>query len=144
MKRKNTNIRLREVLKSAHPLHNERLWLAGRLLWFHQNDIGKVCTIIQLANDWEDYDPKVTRRQVESVLRAKKSGCFSSSCIQHKELTSQEVDRLGREFDWDKAQKEAFARTERMRQCMEKDCYFESSCSRRPCWERRLYAMCSR
>ena len=138
MERKNINIRLREVLKSVHPAHNDRLWLAGRLLWYHQNDVSRVCSIIQLANDWEDYDPKVTRRQVESVLRAKRSGCFSSPCTQNKELTSQEVSKLVREFDWDRAQRRAFNRTERIRKCLEKDCYFEPSCSRKLCWERRL------
>jgi hypothetical protein len=133
-----TRIERHRILRSNHPTHNERLWLAGNLLWCNQNDVDKVCDIIDQTSCWNDYSPRITRTQVKSVARTKRSGLREdqlvlSSFLEGKDLTSQEVDKLAKEFDWDKAQEEAFAKTERMRRCTEKDCYLKPNCYERPC-----------
>jgi len=134
------NIQMRQILTSHHPTHNERVWLAGHLLWAHNDNADKVCKVIHTTNLWDDYDRKTTKAQVSSVLRAKKSPrrnsvsiSTPSSCPEGRDLTSEEVDKLEKEFDWDKAQKEAFRQTEKMRQCLEKVCYLEPDCYERPC-----------
>jgi len=134
----NPFIRTYEIVKDNHPTHNDRLWLAGRLLWYHRDDVDRVCDVIAQVNCWDDYDPITTRSQVESVRRSKRSGTrdffvFSSSRPQGRDLTSVEVNRLAANFDWDAAQQKAFARTSRLNKCMKKDCYTEPDCYLKPC-----------
>ena len=143
MKTDNIYIKLHSALRNVHPSHADRLWLAGYLLWYHNNDVKKVCSVIHKVNNWEDYNRSVTRKQVESVMKTKRSGTRLNDCFplhiaqgQPLELTSKEVDKLAEEFDWSAAQKKAFDVTERMRQCLTKDCYLEPDCIRRPCWVR--------
>jgi len=130
-KQDNVYIKIYETMKGVHPMHNDRLWLAGRLLWYHQDDVSKVCAIIAKVNNWEDYDPVITERQVESVRRSKRSG--SRSTLSFSSPYLQDVDQLATAFDWDTAQRRAFAKTERMNRCVKKDCYIKPDCYLRPC-----------
>ena len=135
MERKQDNIfiKVRQVLVSKHPPHNDRVWLAGYLLHRCYDDIDKVCKTIHLTNKWEDYNPETTEVQVKSVLRSKQSPKRQGILLISSPYLSGEVDKLAKEFDWDRAQKEVFKRTERMRLCLEKNCYLEPDCYERPC-----------
>ncbi len=56
------------ILHSEEPDHYSRLWMVG-FLHFAGYDEAEILDIIDKANPWSDYDPRMTQRQVSSVFR---------------------------------------------------------------------------
>jgi hypothetical protein len=64
--------RVRDVLNSPDPAHNERVWLVGFLGYcgFSEREI---IEIIRKLNKWRDYNGSITEYQVRSVLKSSKA-----------------------------------------------------------------------
>jgi len=57
------------ILESPNPSHYQRLWMTGFLKYACGYTNQQVFDIINRFNRWSDYDPNVTRYQVESVKK---------------------------------------------------------------------------
>jgi len=61
---------VRDALEDRDAAHNQRQFAAGFLLYEVGLSVAEVVQLIGRHNQWSDYDPKITKQQVESVERS--------------------------------------------------------------------------
>jgi len=61
---------VRAALEDRDAAHNQRQFVAGFLLHVVGLSVPEVVQLIDRHNQWADYDPKITKQQVESVSRS--------------------------------------------------------------------------
>ncbi len=65
---------VRDILKDSTAPHNKRVWMVGWLYSAAGLNEREIYDLIHKTNQWKDFDPSITRKQIESVISSSRNG----------------------------------------------------------------------